>query len=1758
MNNDSGNESSECVDQVKLNEIILIENDGTLSQKECHETKTIYHSESIMVENNLTMEETCNGKTANQFTDATLKIESSKNDEPSPLSADNSIDDPTEEQLSFNDSLSDLEDNEELSSYFGQTPIVKHKFECCCQTCNTQRAFIRDKVQRSWHWQSQGLKIREYIRALFNAAVECPSVPNIPKYEFDETQYKQLQEIVNEFVLNYPHKLFLMLAIQAQEFVVELKIGIMQQFPSNIDIDQIAETFLTRLLNGYDVIINTAIQVSELTKLLEEKHLSKFNLTWEFFNKKLYQNYVYLYEPIIRNILPCIMRQLQKSCKKNNDGYKLLLRRYLDFVDEMMKTAKLWGETESLIDEYNVEQVTRILNTRKIDPDVWTISTIEEALKVESERTMDVPGVELGQIPFDCYFVKQLSELEATNLDNTKFVRKILDIWAKKAYQILAADYLGGHWFDYKQNLLIENSINHKNLDYYFGYQSGGALVLNSPNDSNIKIETNCSVCGDLTWVSYLVINGRTNAGLCAHPALPKKEKPVEEDPITQKIHFKRCICIYRHLAEWQVATFQGLLLFPPCSCILTIGHFTPSNLESPATSTCFCVKNDISPIKKLPDKIVKQKTLSPHEQKPSDLKTSNSAKVTSTLTQTLHSAVQTSTIPHKCNDHDNHHAKGLTNGLSSKDTTKTTESFSKIRNLKKNHKNINSNNINNTHAHNNNSSSHNCLNRRSNVEQIKRVSCNGVDGNHSDSASIGDSCSSADSSTPRESGRHCDCCYCEVFGHGVPSVASVNRNYNETRERLRQLLTKKKSKICSTASCNSTPSPIESIIISNSNSGHSENSNSNSISNNSEPKPNMLVHQFINSTDQSQKQDNRDLNTLLDFIEGNQQSINSKKDINIKKIEKKARQKQKKLEKNLKEQQEELDRKKLVELQKKTPGVTITVVDPQKPVSQKLLLNRNLPEVSILPATISHQQKHINNNENSRSCISKNSSSGGNHSNISNNSISKSNSSSSINKNNSNTKQRMTINKEIPGEKKGTRVIGINEILNSSHSAKSIKDQEKLSKMSKNTILNSQNKKPSESIMLDPQSQLSLTKKQRKKLRREMMKKLEEEKKNQEQKQHEEAESQPQIVTIKRVMESNSAEPTVTITLKGQTPAEDKVLFTLINGQTKEPVQEQQASQNSTGKKKKKKKKSQDANNQAAQQVNQIPVNQLNGVKSKVQGVKGNDKVLKDQLVNGKNKIMEQENSQKLFLTITKELTQNNTDSKSKKNKKNVENKQPLTPLQQKNNTKGKNQQHEPVENEKKLKKVNTTGQPLAEIKIQSNVNNLTNNVPSKKKNKALKQQNSNNNNTDNNNKKNNNQSEKINNKNNNKQPTVEVNSSQITQLKTTIAQQSMSKLLRTNIQQNKINEQNSNSLSSQLKDASSKINIENLRLPPGITITKVDAPVKPLPIKSTPLQKQPTNASKQATIIAAPMSANSMQSNYSSSSSQSPGNVIVVDTGKLKQDLLPDNEKGASREQSNTTSNSKKKKKKKKNNNANNTNADNNNSANGNNKSGVIVMSKKNNDLTSKYSNNEQARIVHNPGSNMVTIRNPAFGSVPKMEPLQQAAIIKLSENGMVTIRSPALQQAINAGLTPPPKPDFIVKGDFVTGNNTPKSTTQSNHIAEQKCTSNGFISSNISELRNKLSTPQCGNISSFGNIQISKVTNGQLIPENGINLKGTSVTLTKINSPETVTTSKKNNDNQQPTGNKTKKKKKKSSGTKSCGDDWNLVEMIHNPKY
>ncbi|KAL0113937.1 hypothetical protein PUN28_011338 [Cardiocondyla obscurior] len=1624
------------------------------------------------------------------------------------------------------------------------------KESCSCDNpadYKAKRDIFREELQKAMNFQNLWAELRQYIRTAFNTALETVHIFDSPQSHRGKFT-ADMHNTVIQLCKRDSHQLFMRLVSQAQEFVIEVKIRLIALLHDRSA--NLAELFLTCLLNDYDSLVSTAIFISELVKPLKKCFNS--NLTWVCLFKKLYQIYVYN-DALLQNNLPTFIGQLKKLLPLKGSKYQALVHRYLSFDDEMTKIGNLWPETESWMDKYNAEQAVRMTRLRQIR-EAWVVSTATRKFMEHSmlNRTSDI-GNEMQEIHGQfSSLIAHTSENDSPPLSpvldfnsdsitmpsSIDIVQIMLDDWNKAQHQKLTdvagaltaseVDVSGeddSNCYDYTRTTCqlaqyAVRSVRASNdascdTEYLSSSEMGKeceCYTCNEPELDHTDIHKDENIeKNEIKSLSSLNNGFPEIVPTSCTPTQDKKKLDSSNDDDKKKkelgmrdgIHkyaaskiseSEPCLCVYQHAQE--IAERKNEILeSPPCPCLLN---------SKRKWDICPCLPKSISEtvVANGHPKAMTSTSVAKTNPESSQKSVAKTGSTQPAQTQTRHSTTQTHNHSmHQGNTHSHTHGP-------IPDLTKNIVPCSHPRLRPLNH------------------TPHAC-HKQANVEHIKRMSCNDLssgDGDCSDSGSSQeDSCSTSSSAQRDANVRHCDCCYCEVFGHGMPSVAPVSRNYKEMRERLRQLLTKKKAKKCKTVvtGCSPQKSPSE-LSIPNANS-EGKSSVTNSILRSNTPISTMSAIPY-------DQRDQRDLEELLEFIEGNQ---SGKKD--NKKAEKKARQKQRKLEEKLKKDRQEAERQKLIELQKKTPEVTITVVDPQKPIPQRLLPQCNLPEVSILPTSPSLPAvKQLNSRKKDKQDVCSN-----NSSNCGSNSIINLSNKTKTASANSNAKNK-SINSADKCDVRGTTFSQGNKsnIKNDKiDSNKGSKPLTSINNITCNTAKNNSSTTPSKLSDVDSHDK-KLTKKERKKLKKEM-KKLEKEKtKEPETTTH--TESQPQIVTIRREINSNSTEPTVTITLKGQTPAEDKVLFTLVNGQTKELSHKSEQEQNQSNNGKKKKVKTINNNNTLQQQGNKLQSNQSNNSKQQTQIKTSNGKNLKklEQANNEKSKNSKHTDERK----VQQQSINEGKNSKSKKDKRNTENKENM--LQQQN-TMNKNQQNA---TNKKQNKANTPPQtPVSQKQQQNQIINES--TISKKAKKQQQQQQDKNpqSNTNKSNKNNNNASNRSTASKNDSQKSNNVNKTN---------QTAMSKERAPTEVQNLCSERvGSPSLSSQFKDIgpNSKINIENLKLPPGITITKVDAPPKPLPIKTAPLPK-PVNPPKQTTIIAAPMAG--VQSSYASS--QAGGNVIVVDTGKLKQDLLPKANEKDSQLQTPTTGKKKKKKNK-------------NSASSGNTASAPVPNS---DTLVSDHVMDEPARILHNPGTNMVTIRNPSFGPM-KVPPTQQAAIIKVSENGMVTIRSPALQQAINAGLTSPPKPDYIVKGDLSSAGRT-AAATDCGQLSVKHV--NGVISSSLAELRSRLSVQSdcTSSLSELANIQISQMTNGQPIPENGINLKGTSVTLTKVK-PEatgmedTRQTSAMCAATKETTmsvtsitainggascgsgSGKSKKKKKRGSGTGQCGDDLDLVEVF-----
>ncbi|XP_075221914.1 uncharacterized protein LOC142324799 isoform X2 [Lycorma delicatula] len=1328
---------------------------------------------------------------------------------------------------------------------------------CTCESCKNYRVtYDSDSIEEMRMAQSRWMELRQYIRSVYRMAMEGNN-------SLVQPYQPHIKELVYRLCNRNPHLLFQRLEAQVQEFVIEAKVRQLELLHREKETPQLSRMFLTGLLDSYKKLMSAATQLAPLLEQLQKVHLSKFNVTWKVLNQHLYQSCVYT-DPLVQNNVPHFISELSKCCDENAEANKKLVHDFLSFDDEITLVGGMWRDAETRIHQYNQEQATLKAKERMLQED-WKI--FKEQRKLFQQKLWN----------------KTLSEICDSDGDN--------DDISLPGHRGCPCDecsmthiFCGGLVTPPHSPGLPSYTGNHKMITEVTRVDGEGQEVGATATPIGEIPSCECHVCtappmnldNDCDTSAGVIVNTSPGGG----PGTPHTLHSAGNtgpgcvsgaNGSGGGFHLYPHIhgtggggggggsgsvgsSVYPHLynihttllqhhnsinsTAIQMNNFEQSMAATLQSTVNTTTTITNTviNDHNQVNTDCDISRNNCisSGPSKTSSITTRPGTPPPPSPRPLGvLKYSAGVSVNNNVTATVAASKSitqhnTSTVPSPIS----HHQQQRTHRHSTTQTTPqpqqsqsgaisqtsvSSTSPSPDHHSHNNiitghsrlhqHQTVENNSINNTNSkvpQTGGVASHSC---HKHAEPIKRVSTTDPQGgDDDDSASPEDSCSERSTSTQRDS-RHCDCCYCEVFGHGVPSVAPVSRNYQEMRERLRQLLTKKKAKCKAAANSNTNNSSNSNISNSSSNNttttsstaathasslssltssmSSSSSSSSSSLSStklisNTAPLTNGIVAAAATSSSTTSsatveiQKDPRDLEDLLDFIEGNP----SAKCKDAKKAAKKARQKQKK--------QEELDRKKREE-------------EEAERRRQELLIQQQKQQAALLKKQQQQQKqkqkkdkgggkKNSNNNNNNNNCNN-------NNGNVSNNVNNSSSSSSSSNNNASNG---------------------------------------------------------------------------------------------------------PQMVTIKRVMEPNSAEPTVTITLRGATPSEDKVLYTLLNGQVCQVQKE---------------------NNKNSKGKQQLAVN----INSKGKNNNSNNKNNNNNVSTYNNNIVQQQNKKNSNNTNTKNANKSNMVHIQMNGHTNT-----TTPNANNNNNVHSNNS-------------NSSNKKLPKSSLLSSA--------------SLTRNNSNNSNIN-----------------------SQMSHHTVAQVPPTASPQLTSP---TAIQINNA----INRLSSS-KPNMSNFSLDNLKLPPGITITKVDP--------ATVQQRRPPAQARQQAPSSRPSSAVPTTPTHHPATVVPPkpaaSNVIVVDTGRLKDltALQQSNEFNGNNVGGDDVSNGSNGKKKKKNKKGNN-----NGSTNGN---------------VNNINRNDAASVISGSGGGSVTLLN---GGQPqpqngKLMMPQAAAIIKVN-GSMVTIRSPALQQAL-----------------------------------------------------------------------------------------------------------------------------------------------------
>jgi len=622
---------------------------------------------------------------------------------------------------------------------------------CRCDSCVERGALVEEVAEETRRLQSCWLQLRDDFKAVYRLVLEeAWGDSNRPRPELDA-----MAESVHKLVWRDPHQLYQRLESILRDVVVELRQRLVELLQKQAKNPNLAQEFIQSLLGGHDKLCEAAKLVGPVLGDLEVNHLRRFSLTWELLSKHLYQLTVYT-DPLIQNNLPIFISQLRALYpnKENEDKYTELVRGYLDFDVEMENVGVFWSGTEALLLEYSQEQ-QRLREKQKM-------------LKSDWER-----------------FKQQRKQIESSLMEKPQ--------------------HAGG-----------------EEVEHVPGEEGEAGCGTGHPCECHVCTAPPTNGAQDCNLPLFPPSSPSHPPSSCSvYPHLYTSSSSSASSAVPSVSSLSAALSSALNLSTSQGAAADYMELFPnifsststssvatstsTCSSSATSAttvSSTPAPLPSTSTTSTSSAPPPILPIhERLPipttstmcDSDGIRVTPAPEPAPPSRPKSLNLESSTSLPLPTSHPSLPPTTVEGK----EEKKAAAAAKPAAGKPAT--------VCNHK--HNNANAKELKKLMGH-------DCGKPKPGARKSKSSSSVREEDGGESTEEVSEDSSPEDSCSSSASGdKHCACCYCEVFGHGGPSVAPVSRNYPEMRERLRLLLSKKKRSHRQAAGCSSShpaakPSP--------------------------------------------------------------------------------------------------------------------------------------------------------------------------------------------------------------------------------------------------------------------------------------------------------------------------------------------------------------------------------------------------------------------------------------------------------------------------------------------------------------------------------------------------------------------------------------------------------------------------------------------------------------------------------------------------------------------------------------------------------------------------------------------------------------------------------------------------------------------------------------------------------------------------------------------------------------------------------------
>jgi hypothetical protein len=156
----------------------------------------------------------------------------------------------------------------------------------------------------------------------------------------------KMHSIVKKLCSRDPHQFFQRLETLAREYLLEVKVRLLEQLSCGFNSPQLAIEFIQMLLDEYSTLCSSLPGLLFLLEPLEStEYVKRLGLTIELVNKNIFRELIFA-ESFMSSNLPLIIAQLRLASLSSDPFHRntadSLSQRYIALDKEMEEIGKLW------------------------------------------------------------------------------------------------------------------------------------------------------------------------------------------------------------------------------------------------------------------------------------------------------------------------------------------------------------------------------------------------------------------------------------------------------------------------------------------------------------------------------------------------------------------------------------------------------------------------------------------------------------------------------------------------------------------------------------------------------------------------------------------------------------------------------------------------------------------------------------------------------------------------------------------------------------------------------------------------------------------------------------------------------------------------------------------------------------------------------------------------------------------------------------------------------------------------------------------------------------------------------------------------------------------------------------------------------------------------------------------------------------------------------------------------------------------------